>query len=236
MLKRLFFLFFILGNSVIYSQKYFYLNSRSDTIPVIVNGTIFKIGEEFQKIRTNYPRLDTIQFQDHAWKDSSCILCNFKPDTSYSLFFNCCGTIDINPSSKWNNDSLGLWDYETEFEKYQKVLMDLPYITLSISNGSEKDSIYGWYVDYACFPRFKILNKKGWNYGQPNKCFYWNNISPFLFFQSKENYDPYKDGNGIINDVYPADYYELARVYVRLFDNEKHRINYDVKTKKITVR
>jgi hypothetical protein len=218
----------------IYGQNYFRLNSAVDTVIVELNGKDYQIGETATKLKTNFPSFDTVRFKNYNGK--APILCNFKPDSSYTLFSACCASVDIIPTWKTQIDSIKYWDYEYEFDKIQKITMDRPFFTLKIINGTNRDSIYAWYEDAACFPSFKLIDKKGWKYGVPGKCFYWTNISSFVFFKSKMDYSKDKDKYGVVNDVFPDNTEELGRIVIRLFDNQRFIIMYDVKLKTVTLK
>ena len=222
----------LLVGIITYGQNYFSLNSNIGKKTVVINGKNYTIDSTYSKIETAYPKFDTLLFKNDGWEDDHKIYCNFKPDSSYTFILACCGSTDIVPSWKANHDSLKTWD----FNKCKSLLMDKPHITLKITNGSSKDSIYGWYSDYSCIPHFKILDKKGWKYGVPVKCFYWNNISPFIFFKSKEDYSKSRKEDGVIENEYPEeDYQKLGLIYLRLFDNKNYTISYDVITKNTTL-
>jgi hypothetical protein len=218
----------------LFGQQYFHLNSALDTVIVELNGTIYQVGASGNRLSTNYPGFDTVRLKRDYW--TSPFLCNFKPDSSYTLFPACCASMDIIPAWKARVDSLKIWDYELDFDKIQQLLMDKPVITLKIIHGTRKDRIYGWYADYACFPRFKLITRRGWKYGTPFKCFYWSNLSHFVFFTSKHNYQKSTHTSGVVEDVYPEDVEELGAITVRLFDHQKFSIIYDVKLKNIRVQ
>ena len=244
----LFLLVVILQTNQLYSVGQFRINSKlHDAVNIVVNGKEFTIDSTFTSVSGNYPKFDTLIIKIRDKGHNNRILCNFKKDSSYTIVYASCGNPDIIPSWKTNYDSLKIWsdDYENCSAKIQSYLSDRPSFTLKIINGSANDSIYGWYIDYACFPQFKILDEKGWNYGVPVKCFYWNNISSFMFFTSSEEYKKYIYHDGIVEDIYPDFTFEsetdksniemLGIITVRLFDNEKYVISYDVKTKGISL-
>lgn len=220
-----------------YAQKHFKINSSFGTESVNINGNIYTIDSTFTKIKTRYPKFDTLVFMNDGEANGRRVICNFMPDSSYSFIGACCGSTDIVPSWKAEYDSLKYWDFEYDFEKIQGLLMDHPLFTLKVTNASAKDSIYGWYVDHSCVPTFMLLDENGRNYGEAIKCFYWNNISPFIFFQSTENYKSYMDTEGLVLDIYPA--FEqikiLGEINVRLFDNKKYILHYDLTKKVVTL-
>ena len=241
-----FLLVFMLQANISSGSGVFRINSLfRGEISIRVNGKQYTIDSTFTSIPTAYPLFDTLIFEIRD--SNSIILCNFRKDSSYTIYHASCGNPDIIPSWKLDYDSLKIWniDYDKYSLKIQNHLSDKPSFTLKIKNGTTKDSIYGWYMDYACFPQFKILDEKGWNYGVPVKCFYWNNISRFMFFTSSKNYKKYIYHDGIVEDIYPGFTFEsetdkpnidvLGLITVRLFDDENYVITYDVKTKGITL-
>jgi hypothetical protein len=235
MTHKLIIIFIISLPTFLVGQNDFNLNSEvGDSLWVEINGQKFSLGKEPIHIRTHYPQFDTLRFISEASNANDKIICNFKPDSSYSIAGACCASLDIIPSSKFKNDSLEIWfeDYESNFTKIQKTLLDRPKISMRIET-EYKETIYGWYVDMACFPQFKGLNTEKWEYGVPQKCFYWNNISPFIFFTSTIDYE--SNENGIIEDVYP-EYDEieiLGEIQVRLFDDDHFTLTFDPETKKV---
>lgn len=228
-------LFLFLPCAVVLGQGHFRLQSAVGAIHVTVNGTPYLIDSTYSLIKTAFPAFDTLTILDPSRHEETAILCNFKADSFYTLIPACCASIDVAPSWKANSDSLRKWDdYERDFEKILALLMDKPRFTLKISNGSANDSIYGWYVDYACFPRFKVLDCKGWEYGVASKCFFWNNISTFAFFKSSMDYSQGLNSAGEVEDTFPDEEMELlGTITVRLFDNEDYVIDYDVETRDI---
>ena len=221
--------------TLLHGQKSFWLNSElGDSVWVEVNGQQFYLNNEPIRIRTQYPKFDTLRFLGAANKMTSKIICNFKPDSAYSIAEACCASVDIIPTSKLKNDSLKIWwdDYETYHPEIVKVIQDKPFISLRLLYETN-DTIYGWYADLACFPQFKILSTEKWEYGVPEKCFYWNNMSHFVFFKSPEKYEPNADG--VIQDVYPeyAELEILGSIQIRLFDDERFVLVFDERTGKV---
>lgn len=214
-------------------QNIFNINSNIGLKVITVNGNLYQIDSTYSNIKTNFPDFDTISFgTESRWQEMK-ILCNFKPDSSYTLVFACCSSTDIVPSWKANFDSLKIWDYEINFDKIQSLLLDKPKITLKLLNGSVNDTIFGWNADYACFPKIIRVTDSPFLYGVPSKCFYWTNISQFEFFKSNKNLYNLKDENGFIEDVFPEENHEkLAYIYFRLFDDGYYTITYDLKLKK----
>jgi len=223
-------IFLLILNLNCFSQNHFMLNTViGDSVEVTVNGTKIFLRSEYTKVKTNYPKFDTLFLSQ-----KKPIICNFKPDTNYSVSGACCATLDIIPSSKLDCDSLKIWDFEVDASKIQRQLMDRPFISLRLSQ-NKNDTIYGWYADYACMPKFKALSKEAWGYGVPVKCFYWSNISPFIFFKSDEDYSRGLKSDGTVEDEYPdfEKIDKLASISLRLFDNQKFILTYDVETETI---
>ena len=235
MITRLIIIFLLSFPTFLLGQHDFKLNSAvGDSLWVEINGLKFCLNKEPIDIKTNYPQFDTLRFLSESANSDVRIICNFKPDSSYSIAWACCACLDIIPASKLKHDSLKIWyeDYESNFSKIQKLLLDRPNISMRLEH-ENNDTIYGWYVDMACFPQFKRLSTDKWEYGVPQKCFYWNNISPFIFFTSSENYETIDDG--LIEDIYPEseEIDLLAKITLRLFDNERFILIYNPGTKNV---
>jgi len=126
-------------------------------------------------------------------------------------------------------------DFDKSSQKAQSILQDWPTFTLKVLNATKTDSVYGWYADYSCFAKFKLLDNNGWFYGPAQKCFYWTNISTFQFFKSHENYTRDLNPKNEIENIYPEpeNINVLSFLNVRLFDNNKYLITYDNKGKSI---
>lgn len=228
-----------LVSSAAFGRGHFRVQSTVGKVQISVNGKVYPIDSNFTRIRTAYPEFDTLRIVEKSQMGSNPIVCNFKPDSSYSLIVACCSSLDIVPSRKANSDSLRIWleEYEENVGRIQSLLLDHPQFTLRLKNGSFQDSIYGWYVDYACFPRFRMLDQSGWDYGAADKCFYWTNISTFAFFKSTEDYANDTDSLGVVHDVFPEDGVAvLDRITVRLFDDERFVLDYDVRKGKVVLR
>ncbi|MBL0317235.1 MAG: hypothetical protein IPP69_16295 [Flavobacteriales bacterium] len=224
--------------------KSFRIYSTMGSLSVKINGVQQTVEGEEVQFQTHYPQLDSLYFvEDDPTIKRDYVLCNFKPDSIYVFFQNCCGSVDITKLSLYEQlTKIPSPDESQEaHEQYlavqQLILQDRPEITLRIKNSNDQDTIYGMYIDQACFPTFSRMTKKGWNMGSPQKCFYWNNISSFIFFTSASNYGLSANKAGEIQDIYPSEKDTiLQQVDLRIFDDEKVEITYDAKRDSIRVR
>lgn len=222
-------------------QNQFRLNSAIDkTVLIEVNGDTINLDSAFISIKTNYPEFDTLTFLNETGDNSTLVICNFKPDSVYSLYYACCGSIDVLPFNKIEFITRNNIQYDDN--RYQALLMDRPYFTLNVTNQSNNDSIYGWYSDHACFPKFKLLSFNDWEYGVTEKCYYWNNISNFVFFKSNADYSDQLNEEDIIEDwfPYPNDdksiiIEKIGSICVRLFDNDRYTITYDAQSSTVSL-
>ncbi|MDG1332452.1 MAG: hypothetical protein P8P74_08985 [Crocinitomicaceae bacterium] len=234
-MNRIIILVFVLALPLIsMGQSQFKLNSRTQkAVPISINGNEIIVDSSFINIETNYPAFDTLILLNNP----VAIICNFKPDSVYSFWYSCCGSIDIIPT--WEMDLIVKNDLEYDENGYQQLTMDQTTFTLKVINNVANDSIYGWYSDHACFPQFKLLTYADWDYGSAQKCFYWNNISDFVFFTSNQTYYEHMNENGVIEDwfPYPNDdekviIEKVGSIRVRLFDNDPYAIVYDAQSNK----
>lgn len=212
------------------SSKTFTLNSRVGDQIVMINGTQFSIDSNAKSLPTNYPAFDTLFLSTDPRSDEP-ILCNFKPDSSYTLSWACCGSFDVIPSSRFTNDSLDLWDYEEDFDKIQGVFMDKPFISIKTKK-KPKENVYAWHADAACQTEHSIINKKPWQLGVPPKCFYWNNITTILFFKTDDQMEEH-EGTDLEEFLGIKNIVELNAISFRLFDNQRFVITYDEKWNKV---
>ncbi len=172
------FLLFI--SSVVFGQETFHLRSNIGEQRVAFNGGKYEIDSVGVELETHYPGFDTVQFQIDE-RAGKFVLCNFKPDSSYSLIGACCGSVDLTPSSRLENDSLSIWDYELDFSKIQGVLLDRPTFSFKLTE-TISDTIWGWSSDASCFPKVYQMTTEALDYGSPVKCFFWSNINHLHFF------------------------------------------------------
>jgi hypothetical protein len=191
---------------------------------VVINGKSYTIDSVGTKIRTNYPNFDTLVFKPEHWEFKTIIICNFKPDSTYSITGACCGSLDIVPQSKLKCDSLNYWGAE-DFTKIQEQLLDKPFISIK-TKSTTKDSIFAWHADAACNTKHNVINTNPWQLGVPPKCFYWSNITTIQFFKTDDKLPKHEDTHleefiGIKNIV------ELASISFRLFDNQRFLLIYD---------
>lgn len=199
-----------------------------------VNGKRYLIDSTYTKIKSHYPLFDTLSFGVEKGSSNREILCQFKPDSMYTLIMACCASTDIVPSWKAYADSLKHWDYERDFEKIQHLLLDVPKFKVKLSNASIDDTIYAWSPDYACLPRIIHVKDTLQEYGRIDKCWYWTNISAIEFFKTDEQLNLLKEDDGFIYEVFPKDNRnQLADIFFRIFDNDFYTIVYDIKTKEI---
>lgn len=236
--------FVFIANVAFGKTKSFRIYSTMGSLHVKINGIQQTVENEEVKFHTHFPQLDTIYWMGvEGTKDQGYVLCNFKPDSIYVFFQNCCGSVDITKLSLYEQLSKIPSPDESQeaYDQYlaaqQLILQDSPEITLRIKNSNDHDTIYGMYIDQACFPTFSRMTKKGWNMGSPQKCFYWNNVSSFIFFTSTSNYGMSANKAGEIHDIYPSEKDTiLQQVDLRIFDDEKVEITYDAKRDSIRVR
>lgn len=224
---------FYLNVTYCFSQKQFTLNSSIGSTTVKINGIQYQAESIGTKIKTNYPKFDTLVFLGEAPNIDRPIICNFKPDTVYTISVACCGSLDIIPASKFKNDSLSIWDFEKDFDKIQNQLMDRPFISIRTLS-DPKDSVYAWHADAACETEHKLINTKLWQLGVPPKCFYWNNITTIQFFKTDKTI-PKHETTDLEEFLAIDNIVELTDISFRLFDNERFVITYDEKTNKCTL-
>ena len=231
MRKISYLLLFLLISFIGVGQNSFKINSPlADTVYISINGTKYLVDSNFQTIQTNFPDFDTLVFIDNGARS---IIANFKSDSLYSIFYACCANYDIVPAPRLEKLLRMNWDYEENFNEIQELMLDKPRISFKVKNQTDVDFVYAWYVDYACFPRFKLIDDVGWNYGTPEKCFYWSNISSFEFFTTYAYLEDIKDENGVVHDYFPVEYDDfksLNSIHTRLFDNNEYLIEYDLNT------
>lgn len=232
--KTIFFLtFYFLTDTYCCSQSDFTLNSVIGSTTVKINGIQYHVDSIGTKIKTNYPKFDTLFFLADAPNTNIPIICNFKPDTLYTISVACCGSLDIIPASKFKNDSLSLWDFEKDFDKIQNQLMDKPFISIRTLK-NPKDSLYAWHADAACMTEHKLINSTLWRLGVPAKCFYWNNITTIQFY--KTDYKMAKHEKTDLEEfLQTKNIVELTSISFRLFDNERFVITYDEKSNSVKI-
>lgn len=224
---------FYLNVTYCFSQKQFTLNSSIGEMTVKINGIQYQVDSIGTKINTNYPKFDTLTFIENAPIVNIPIICNFKPDSVYSISVACCGSLDIIPASKFKNDSLSIWDFEKDFDKIQNQLMDRPFISIKTKK-SPKDSIYAWHADGTCMTQHRIINQELWQMGVPPKCFYWNNITTIQFFRTDKTM-PKHEKTDLEEFLSIDNIVELTDISFRLFDNERFVIIYDEKTNRCSL-
>ncbi len=214
-----------------YSQGNFTLKSYVGVQQISLNGVQYVIDSVELTIPTNYPNFDTLVFTSNAANSNNRIICNFKPDTNYSITMACCGSNDIVPTSKLHNDSLKYWDYEKDFDKIQNQFWDKPFISIRTKTNPQ-DSIYAWHADAACETEYKLISTELWRLGVPPKCFYWNNITFIVFFKKSEI-------NKTLREKDTAEFLGfnnieiLASISFRLFDNDRFVIIFDEQNKTV---
>lgn len=242
-MKTLFFLAFIFMYTPAQSQQgvTFQLNSSWNVHTVVLNGDSLHIDSNFQTLPTRYPAFDTLYLD--GWGP---VLCNFKPDSSYTLIIACCGTVDIIQTSKWNQ-------WRQVLNAHPDSLFDVldvqPYLIDHASyymqlEGTTTDTVYGWYADYSCYPTIQRVSSVEPTFVPVEKCFYWSNINVFEFFTSDKDYLEYALDDGSIPDIFREtgewDTKEgedplLGSIVVRLFDDGRFLIRFNLQTEKVTL-
>ena len=89
-----------------FGQKHFKIKSSvNKPIEIKVNGKVYTIDSTYQEIETHYPEFDSLILtweKRNTTKDP--IICNFKPDSTYSIYHSCCASLDIYPTSEVEHD------------------------------------------------------------------------------------------------------------------------------------
>lgn len=203
-------------------QNFFELKSEVGLKTIKINGKEYNIESSKQLVKTNFPDFDTLYFDSEE-----PIICNFKPDSSYSLIMACCGSTDIVSSYKYEITKSMNFESEKDIEEIKSVLLDQPYLFINTINNFT-DSIYAWNSDAACQPVFNKLDKEFWKMGQPPKCYYWSNINYILFFQKDTKYSSINDKDDDIESLLEIDgVHRLKYIAIRFFDNEHFEITFD---------
>lgn len=233
-MKQIFFMAFAFFSGIwCSSQNSFTLSADIGIITVEVNGNQFTIDSAGTKIRTNFPRFDQIIFLSTDSATRSPIICNFKPDSVYTIVKTCCNTPDILPTSRLQNDSLKIWDIETDFDKIQQQLMDKPFISVKAKK-KPKCNLYIWTADAGCFPEYWSIDTTLLPLGTPRKCFFWSNITTFQVFTTDETLAQQESAD--LEELLGIEHFvKLSAVSLRLFDNESFVIIFDEKTNNISV-
>lgn len=208
-----------------YSQNKFTLNTLFGTQTVLINGKEYFIDSIGIKIPTKYPEFDSLIFKRESDGYNFPIICNFKPDSNYTIIEACCGDLDLILSSKLDYDSLSYWRWPEDLDKLQGQLMDQPFISIRTKKYT-KNNIYAWHADYVCKTEHKIIRRKLWPLGVPPKGAYWKNITTIEFFKTDYSLPGHKATEleeylGINNIV------ELSSISFRLFDDERFVIIFD---------
>ena len=210
------------------------MSSAIGSMTIKINGRQYHADIVGAKIKTNYPKFDTLVFLGDGSNINRPIICNFKPDTVYIISVACCGSLDIIPLSKFKNESFSHWDFEKDFDKIQNQLMDRPFISIRTLKNT-KDSIYAWHADAACNTEHKMIHAELWQLGVPPKCFNWNNITTIQFFKTDKTMPKHKTTD--LEEFLSIDnIVELTDISFRLFDNERFVIVYDEKNNKATLQ
>lgn len=223
----------ILNASTLFSQSKFSLSSQVGHQTILLNGKKYSIDSIGTKIKTRYPKFDTLVFLRESDNSGIKIICNFKPDSSYCITYACCGSLDIIPKSKFKCDSLKYWDGEKDFDKIQNQFLDKPFLSIKTKE-QPKDTIYAWHSDAACMTENKVINTDLWRLGVPPKCFYWSNITSILFFKTDAR-SKQKRNKDVEELLDKKNVVELATIYLRLFDNQRFILTFDEQKRTVKI-
>jgi hypothetical protein len=217
------YLIFVTG--ACFGQNKFLLNSLIGQQIVLINGKQYFIDSTATKIPTQYPRFDTLIFKRDAISLGVPIICNFKPDSNYSITIACCAEPDITEMSKLNCDSCQFWDLTTDLDKIHRQFVDKPFISIR-TKIAPKDSIYAWHADAACRTQHKLIGTDLWRLGVPPKCFYWSNITTITFFKTDPTL-PKHEETDMEQFLRIKNIVNLASVSFRLFDDQRFILTFD---------
>lgn len=230
---RLLFFILFLPTIPLLGQKPFRIASATGPQMIKLNGQKYRVDSTGIMLHTQFSRFDTLSFCGENPNVNDPILCNFKPDSSYTIIQACCGSLDIVSSAKWK---LLEWNGEYD-ENYllqtQLQLMDRPYLFIKTKR-PPKDSLYAWHNDPACETSHHLIHTDPWPLGVPPKCYYWSNITYITFFKTdskstEERNNTLEEFLGLENVV------ELGHVGLRLFDDQKFLLTFDERKRAIRV-
>lgn len=233
-MKRIALLILIfLGINLVKSQETFHLTSKVGEQKVLINGVSYNIDSAETEIPTNFPNFDTLRFESPRHPKVP-IICNFKPDTTYYISLACCAEFDIIPMSKYNNDSVILMNKSEDFEKIKNHFWDKPFISIKTKE-KPKDSIFAWHTDAACFTEHKLISTDLWRLGIPPKCHYWTNITVISFIK-QDNTRTNHQKTDLEEFLEKDNLTELAKIYFRLFDDQRFILIFDEENKSIEIK
>jgi len=233
-MKRFFLvLILILIVTFCYSKNKFNLSSSVGEQKILINGNEILIDSLEKNICTNYPKFDTLVFISEVSNSNEKIICNFKPDSSYTITYACCESLDIIPNYKLKNGDLNISSSEQNTEKIQETLIDKPYIL--IKTKKTRNNLYVWIADVSCDNEYKEIKSGFCDLGVPKKCLYWSNVTTIMFFKTdkkllkhdKTYLEEFLNLNNIV---------ELASISYRLFDDERFIIYFDEKSNKAEIK
>ena len=215
----------VFATSSCFAQNKFMLNSIVGQVTVLINGKQYFIDSAATKIPTHYPKFDTLIFKRDAISLGVPIICNFKPDSNYSITMGCCAKPDIAKSSKLSCDSCQFWKLPTDLAKIHRQFADKPFFSIRTKT-TPRDSIYAWHDDPTIQPEYKLINTQLWCFGVPPKGFYWSNISTFTFFRTDQSL-PVHEKTDMEEFLGMKNIVQLNSISLRLFDDQRFVLTYD---------
>lgn len=217
-----------------FAQDSFRINSTiNHSIPLKINGKAYTIGKDFTEIAVSNEAFYELVFLNRKSDSSKITLCNFKPNTDYSIIIACCATLDIVPSSKINDQLKSWWNNDTDdnFYEIQNHLLDKPELYFDILN-LDHDFIYGWNMDWSCTPEIVKLTGGLQHYGVPIKCYYWTNMNTVSFFKASK--EAFNFGEDMLPDYEKIEV--LKHINFRIFDNNSYVITYNMRLDTISIK
>ena len=225
---------FLLSATCAYTQITFTLNSRLGAIQVNINGQNYVVDSNAISIPTHYPAFDTLIFLEQTSFADIPILCNFKPDSSYSIHLACCAEPDIIPASKFLADSLDYWVSEEQDSSIRNHFLDRPSISIKTS-APPSTNLYAWLIDFSAAPIYSSIDTTISKFGVPIKGdYYWNNITTILFFKIDTLTETHL-GSPIEEMLNIPNIVELYYLTLRLFDNGNYLLIYDEVTNSVSI-
>lgn len=225
---------FLLSATCAYTQITFTLNSRLGAIQVNINGQNYVVDSNAISIPTHYPAFDTLIFLENTSFVNVPILCNFKPDSSYSIHLACCAEPDIVPASKFLTDSLDSWVREEQDSSIRNHFLDRPFISIK-TIATPASELYAWLIDFSAAPVYSRIDTTLMPFGVPVKGeYYWNNITTILFFKADAQM-PAHLPSALEEMLNTPNLVELRYLTLRLFDNGNYLLIYDEVTNSVSI-
>jgi hypothetical protein len=193
-------------------------------------------------LRTHYPGFDTVFFRGGANEDWDTVFTRFRPGEKYLVSIGCCDEgFEI-----WDSEKLAIMaalpeDASMEaFDSLRGLLYETGEVSFRLRHCPRGDTLVGLFLNFAAGRPIQLLTRgRATGFVAPSMGYYGTNRTWVLVGRPTGSLSGsyfLMDDELQWNDLEMKDFERLSMVQLRLFENERVRLIYDVRSGRMKMR